>query len=441
MKEAGILARGPLLRSRRRSPGKQLSLSAWALFVLYGFLLLWVWLVIDAVGSGTGPNGATFGVDFSHTYAAVHVLSAGNDPYDPHGLSRTQHLLLSRYGLPVQPPSHAVLVGTSAFFLWLLEPIQAIPFPLAAIAWMILTYALVGFAFLALLRHYGWRRRLVPTLIFLATPAVVLATYYGNMVSLVFVAVAGGIPLLRRYPFLAGVVLSVSMLKLQVALPLVGLIVLFQAPYKGRVVAGFLGAFLARHLAATLLLGPAYQVWWLGSFLNFSRSMDLQPNLISLSGFYTAALPHLAELSIEITSVLVAGTITFVFWWRVRSRPTIPLEKTAWLWFLWLLATPYAHFVDEIVLVIPVLALIGADGRYLTRPISLAVLYLLGLSILLFSLTPLNMQLLWVPLMLCAGLLALAAKKSRVEDTEAAVFDHPRGSATDAMGLVRAIAR
>jgi len=127
-----------------------------------------------------------------------------------------------------------------------LRPIDAFPFQAIAIAWMLLTYVLVGFVFWALLRHFGWRRRCLPTFIFLATPAVSLGIFYGNMIGLAFAAIAGAFPLLRRYPFLAGVVLSVSMLKPQVALPIAALIVLFQAPYKGRVIAGFVTAFLGR---------------------------------------------------------------------------------------------------------------------------------------------------------------------------------------------------
>jgi Glycosyltransferase family 87 len=440
MTQNGAIKRGTMPRVRVRSARRHLSRSAWAVFVLYGFLLLWVWLAIDAVGTSSGPNGIDFGVDFSHTYAAVHVLSAGHNPYDYHRLSTTQHALLSRYGLPVQPPSHAVLVGTSTFFLWVMQPFNAFPFQAIAIAWMLSTYALVGFVFLALLRHFGWHRRGLPTIIFLVTPAVVLGIYYGNMITLAFAAIAGSFPLLRRHPFLAGAVLSVSMLKLQIALPVAGLIVLFQAPHKGRVVAGFLTAFLARHLIAIALLGPAYQVWWLGSFVNFSRTMDLQPNIISLTGSYTALLPHTGEFALEIISIVLAGAITVAYWWRVRSEPTLPLLKTGWLWFLWMLATPYAHFIDEIVLVIPVIALIGVDGRHATRPISVVVLYLLGLSILLFSWTPMGIQLLWVPLVLCTGCFALVAHQYRFEGAAPVVVDHSYPHMKEAVSFVPQIA-
>jgi len=118
----------------------------------------------------------------------------------------------------------------------------------------------------------------------------------------------------------------------------------------------------------------------------------------------------------------------------------VPLQKTGWLWFLWMLATPYAHFIDEIVLVIPVLALIGVNGRHVTRPTSVVVLYLLGLSIWLFSWTPMNVQLLWAPLVLCGGCFALAAYRSPAEETPAVVHQ-TRGRGRETLDLVPLIAR
>jgi hypothetical protein len=375
-------------------------------------------------------------VDFSHTYAAVRVLSFGHNPYDYHRLSHAQHALLSQAGLPVQPQSTALLVGTSTFYLWLLRPIISLPFQMVAIAWMLSTYALIGFVFLALLRHFGWRRRGLPAIMFLVSPAAALGIFYGNMIALTFAAVAGAFPLLRRYPILAGIILSISVLKLQVGLPLVGLIVLFHAPHKGRVVAGFLAAFFARQLLTTVVLGPEYQKWWLQSLLNFSTTMQLQPNLASLTGLYAYALPHTPRMILEIASIAFVGTLTLAFWWKVRARGTVPLQRSGWLWFLWILATPYAHFIDEVLLVIPVVALVGRDARYITRPLTVVVLYMLGLSLLLFSWTPMHVQLLWLPLALCAGCFGLVAYRYPVEPAEAMVYRHALRDVQPASGGV-----
>jgi Glycosyltransferase family 87 len=405
----GVIAWHPRLRSSR---------SAWALAFLGGLLVLWVWLAFEAIVNSPGPNGAVFGVDFSHTYAAIQLLSTGHNPYDVQSLSRVQHAVMARYGLPVQPRSLSVLVGTSTFFLFILEPLRTVPYQTAAIAWMLGTYAFMGFAFLAVVRQLGWSRRGLPTVLFLASPVVVIATYDGNTISVVFAGIAGGFALLRRHPFLAGVLLSLAIVKFPVALPIVGLIVLFHTPRKRWVGGGLLVAFLCRQVLTLALLGKQYESWRVGSLLGFSHSMPTQPNVSSLSGLYAQLLPETARLVLEVLSVGLAGAMTLVFWWRTRHEPTLPLLRTGWLWFVWLIATPYAHYIDEMLLVIPVLALIGYDGRRISRPLSVSVLYLLGLSILLYSWTPMHMQLLWAPLAVCAccfGLVSFRYSRGDIE--------------------------
>jgi hypothetical protein len=84
MNQPGTIARAAVARFRERSARRHASRSVRALFVLYGLLLLWVWLAIYAIGTSPSPNGSVFGVDFSHIYAAVRVLSHGHNPYDYH---------------------------------------------------------------------------------------------------------------------------------------------------------------------------------------------------------------------------------------------------------------------------------------------------------------------------------------------------------------------
>jgi Glycosyltransferase family 87 len=399
-------------------PRLQSSRSAWALVLLVGLLMLWVWLALEAVLTSPGPNAAVFGVDFSHTYVASWLLTHSNNPYDVNSLSAAQHTLIGGQGLPIQPRSSVVLTGTSAFFLWLLQPLNAVPYQTAAIAWMLCTFSMVGLVFLALLRHLGWSRRGLPAILFLASPPVVLATFYGNTISIVFAGFASGFMLLRRHPFIAGILLSLAVLKLPVALPLVGLLVLFHAPHKRWVVGGFLAAFLSRQVFTIALLGQQYESWRIANLMSFSHSMPTQPNVSSLSGLYAQLLPETARLVLEAVSVGVAGAMTLVFWWKTRHESSLPLLRTGWLWFIWLIATPYAHYIDEMLLVIPVLALVGCHGRRITKPLSVCTLYLLILSLLLYSWTPMRMQLLWVPLALCAccfGLISYRYSRGDIE--------------------------
>lgn len=50
------------------------------------------------------------------------------------------------------------------------------------------------------------------------------------------------------------------------------------------------------------------------------------------------------------------------------------LLATGSLRFRWLVATPYAHFADEILLAVPILGLLGRDAQKLSEPVSVVVL-------------------------------------------------------------------
>jgi hypothetical protein len=120
-------------------------------------------------------------------------------------------------------------------------------------------------------------------------------------------------------------------------------------------------------------------------------------------------------LGLEALTLAGAWVLTAVVWWRVRSRPAGPQPAAGWIWFVWLVATPYSHFVDEMLLVIPILILVGRDGENLARAIPLTVVALVMSSVFLFSWTPLNAQLLWVPLLAAAaGYAAAVSRTARV---------------------------
>jgi hypothetical protein len=89
-------------------------------------------------------------------------------------------------------------------------------------------------------------------------------------------------------------------------------------------------------------------------------------------------------MALEAASLLVAVAATGVWWWkRGRNGANQPLD-IAWLWILWFLATPFAHFHDEVVLALPVLAMVGTDGRWIGRWPSTVAIYALLLSIVIF---------------------------------------------------------
>jgi hypothetical protein len=395
---------------------------AWVAGVLALALSLWLWVVFSEIRASVGPNGLAFDVDFAHTYAGSLILGAHGNPYNVGVLWRVEHHVLSAAGLPVEPRSPAVRVGSSPFFLLLFRPLNGLPYQTAATVWMLAAGLITTFGFLGILQYLGWKRALVPCLMFVAMPPTVLGIFYGNTIPIVFAGIGCSLPLLRRHPILAGVLLSLAMLKPPAALPFVLLVVLFLAPSKRLVVAGFVAAAVIRRVVVYVLLGPQYLWWEIKGYLGFAHSINLQPNLTSFSGLYARLVGQTPRLGLEVAGIAAACIVTAVVWWRLREQPAGPHHATIWLWFIWMAATPYAHFEDEMLLAVPVLVLLGTDARELGRPLVVAVLGLMFSSVLLFSWSPFGAQLLWVPLVaaaLCS--IAIARKAAGVQSASPAI--------------------
>lgn len=271
-------------------------------------------------------------------------------------------------------------------------------------------YSLSILAFVIALRALSWTRIALPTLLFMATPQTVLLTLYGNVTSLAFLAVVLCFALGRRYPLLAGMAGAVAWLKPNLALPFFLLIVLFHVRRRRRGVAGFAAATLCIVTLTLETTGWASMVHWLGSLAAYSHDIASQPNIASLSGLYIAWAPASLRSAFEVLSVATTLGATAFTWRRHRDSGHIPITAVALLWFVWLLATPYAHFGDELFLTIPVLALIGRDGTRVGTRLIAAMLYLLYYSVLLFATASLPVQLFCLPVVA----IALCLLKKRI---------------------------
>lgn len=360
-------------------------------------LVLWMWLFCSGGAFNSGPNGQTLGIDYAMFYAAARVMDAGGNPYDRDLLYRAERSVLDRQHLPITERP-IVRVGNPPLLFWALRPLSRLSFQRAAWIWIVSMFALAILGVLLLLRFLGWTYRLLPSLIFLAMPQVVSATYTGNLNALVFVGLTGGLLLQRRHPLAAGLVLSLAWLKPQVALPAVLLIGLFLTDSWLRLALGFLAATVTGLLATLLIEGPTSLAHWVQGLGAYTRDMAIQPQVASLAGLYVRWAPGDTQRLCEVLLVVAAAFLTLGAWYKVRRR-TRPLVLS-WLWFVWFLATPYAHYHDEMLLAIPLLAVLGQNGgRIAGWPGALALYAMYG-SWLLFTWTPFKAQLLCLPLVL-----------------------------------------
>jgi hypothetical protein len=396
----------------RRPPATRVRLYA-VLAPLIVLLVLWLWLFSAENAFKGGPNGKAYEADLAMFVGAAQVLKEGGDPYDPSQLYPAEKSMLAAQGLPITTKKAIVRVGNPPLFFWALEPLTDRGFGPIGIAWGIFLYALAAGGFLILLRHLGWRKRAVPFLIFLLMPQVFLGPFYGNVVELVFFTLAAALALSRRYPYAAGSLLVFAWMKPPVALPIAILIILFHARDKMKVAAGFIGATLVGVAATITATGTHSLAMWFGGMLRYSRDVTQEPDISSLAGLYVRSAGSNLRLGLGGLGVLTAIVLTVIMLKRSRSFIQAPALAIGWLWLLWFLMSPYAHFFDQILLTLPILAFMGRDGNFVTRRNQAVCLYLLFFSLFLIQWAPEGVQLLSLPLVAVAVALELEARTSR----------------------------
>jgi hypothetical protein len=375
---------------------------------LLGF---WLWLFYQGGAIRQPPRGNNFGADYAIFLSAAQTLKEGGNPYDPRQLYATERSLLGRQHVPIQKPSAIFRAGNPPYFDWALEPLTELPFVDTARGWLLAMYVFGIAGCVVALRHFGWRHTIVPAAFFLAAPQVLLGP--GNVSGLIFVVVAGGLALARPRPFVAGALLSLGSIKPQIALPAILLIWLFHTSDRVRLAAGVIAGTVALLLLSVVTTGAGVLGLWLAASVDYFGTLAQQSGLASMAGLYAHDAPNMLRASLLVLVVAVAGAFTLREWLRFRHLREVPFLAVGWLWVLWFLATPYAHFPDEILLTLPVLALIGRDAERIGDLPSVIALYTLLLSIILAAWTPFHASLL--SLSLVVVLLCLLAARRRVE--------------------------
>ena len=380
---------------------------------LFLLLILWLWAFYSEGAFRGGPSGKAFGADWAMFVGAAQVMNEGGNPYDHIVLYRTEKALLAGQGLPITEKRPVVRVGNPPLFFWALRPLAGLPFRPVACTWMALLYALSAAGFLALLRYLGWSRRFVPLVVFLAMPQVVTGAFYGNVIGVCFAAIAFGLLCLNRRPLVAGALLSLAWLKPPVALPIVFLIILFHPRVRKQLVTGFVTATAGITALTILLTGTHSLQSWITGLLGYSRDMSIQPDVASLAGLYVRWAPSTVRVMLELLLLGSALAITAAFWRTRREYQDRTAVAIASLWCVWMLATPYAHFFDEMLLAFPMLVLVGKDAYRITWRLPAAATYFAFLSLMVMSATPFNVHLLPVPLLAVGVLLLRAAHDAR----------------------------
>lgn len=378
-------------------------------------LILWIWLFYSEGAFRGGPGGKALGGDYAMFISAAQLIQSHGDPYDPTVLIRIETRLLHRVHVPPidsKQRTH-VRVGNPPVMYWAMEPLIGRPFTLTAWISLLGLYALSALGFIAVLRYFGWTRWFLPTVVFLLMPQVVLGAFYGNPIGIVFASIAMGLLSSRRHPVLAGAIMSLAWLKPPIALPIVLIVALFYVRKPLTFALGFGSASLSLLLLATITSGTSSIEQWVHGLARYSNDMAIQPDIISLNGFYAAWMPSGPRLILEFVSLVAAVWFTAWIWNRERGRDTDFLASSP-LWLIWMLASPYGHFYDEIILAIPLVVYFGRNGSMLTHRGPAISLYLVFASLFFISWAPGGVYLLPIPLLLIVALMFRRARIARM---------------------------
>jgi hypothetical protein len=168
----------------------------------------------------------------------------------------------------------------------------------------------------------------------------------------------------------AGALLGIAWLKPQVGLPIVLLVTLFHTPHPRRLLAGFAGATASLIVLTVATTGLGSLRLWIAGMIGYSHDIAGQTAIPSIAGLYVQWASPRARIGLTIALLVCACAITVLQWLRVRQKADVPFHSVAWLWFAWFLVTPYTHVTDEILLTIPILAILGRDAVRMREPLA-----------------------------------------------------------------------
>jgi len=322
------------------------------------------------------------GQDFRVFYSAAAVIRQGGSPYDTSALVRAEERLFPTRSAAERRDRHANPYIQGPLLALVFVPFLRFPPPVVydAYAAVLLAAAAVALLVMDRVRRDGGGvgpRTMHRALPLLLSPVVFLAVLLGQPDPLLLLLFALAWRALQcRHVALASALLVVTCVKPQImAGPIVLLAVL---AWRAGSIRPYLSGLLAG--AATvigcclLLAGPLATGDWLRALITFGgATVYAQVDIAALSTLYLDWLPH------ALVPLAVIGTVAVWVVWAVSSARRGTSDASATLrWMgqglcLWLLATPYAHPHDD-VLLLPVLWLC-ATARLATGGRALGALF------------------------------------------------------------------
>ncbi|HEV2576416.1 MAG TPA: glycosyltransferase family 87 protein [Acidobacteriaceae bacterium] len=293
-------------------------------------------------------------IDFRAFYTAGSMLRTGHAAqlYDYAAEQHFQSALVSPEprALPFMPPPFTALP---------FAPLSLLSFWTAYFVFAAINCALL-FAAYSLLRPFltalSARWKPAPALLILSFLPAAIALLMGQLsILLLLLFCAAFVCLRRNHNLAAGLILSLALIKFQVALPVALLFLLWR---QWRFIAGFLSGSALLTALSIYLIGPTAFVAYLHSLFSMTTSVtadralqlhfailpEQMPNLYGLLFTLTraAAWPHI------LPHILILAASLALFVWTALQRPSLPLALCTAM-----LVSYHLFFYDLTLLLLP----------------------------------------------------------------------------------------
>ena len=334
------------LRLARRGRMKQLSSGTWLtrerairIAIICGLVSVAILAFLLATSSGTlDYQGRPLGTDFSQVWTAGRMALDGRAAevwsWDAHRAVQLAFHgpgLKEWYGWHYPPP-----------FLMVAALLAAMPYLLALFVWQAAT--LIPFAWL--IRRFTGRPE--AWLFVLAAPVTLICLMHGHNGFLTALLLGGGLMLLEKRPFIAGLLLGCLVYKPQFALVLPLLLLVL---WNWRAIAGAAVSSLA-------LIGITLALWGWPVWQAFLDSLPLTQSIVieqGRTGWEKIMSPFSAvrswgssvALAYGVQAVFTVTSIGATLWLAKKSRPDL---RNAAVTAAVLISTPYVLDYDFVVL-------------------------------------------------------------------------------------------
>ncbi len=329
-------------------------------------------LAVFALAHEIPPRPGGLADDYRVFNAASELIGRGANPYHL-GILQTAEQAADHY-----PSLNPVLDSfvDPPVTAWLLVPLSHLTFWLSFAIFTVVSLVCMLLTVTLLARDLGWRHTSLLAAAVVVSWVGLLGLIDGQFDAIILASLAGAMLLAwHQRSLAAGLVLGLTLLKPTLLWPVPIFILLALWPNRRqalRFAAGFLLMVVVFLLASWSRLGS-----WVHHLTGFAGAVGTQqPDLAGLPGLLRAApvswglgTGPTAPTSLALVALALLAMVVFGIWMMISPdwRRVSPVGRVSWAVALpvgiWLLAIPYAHPNDDLLLLPLFMLTVGRDAR------------------------------------------------------------------------------